>query len=113
MIDNQLILEALTSGSGFLVFFFMARIMSDTQLQTRESKDQVDLMVCVVVAFMWIRLFYFMFYSKEVSIMLITLLAMLWDVMEFLFIMVVYIIMATLFLQTLYQDRNKEYYTTI
>jgi len=32
MIDNQLILEALTSGSGFLVFFFMARIMSDSQL---------------------------------------------------------------------------------
>ena len=53
-----------------------------------------------------------MYFSDEIYKMLITLLAMLWDVMEFLFIMVVYIIMAMLLLQTLYQDRNDDNRTT-
>lgn len=72
----------------------------------------IDYMVCVVLAFMWVRFFYFMYFSEAISKMLITLLAMLWDVMEFLFIMVIYIIMAMLLLQTLYQDRNDDYRTT-
>tara|TARA_B110000285_G_C14964002_1_gene533100 strand:- start:10 stop:168 length:159 start_codon:yes stop_codon:yes gene_type:complete len=47
-----------------------------------------------------------MIIQEAVSKMLITLFSMLWDVMEFLFIMVLYIFFSTQVLQTFYQDQN-------
>ena len=87
----------------------MARVMNWEYLTERDTKDNIDLMVCVVCAFMWIRMFYYSFFLEKVSKMLITLLAMFYDVFEFLFIMVLYILMATLVFQTLYQNRNENY----
>ena len=105
-IDLQVFFETTQSVVSFVVFFIISTQIDWRYLGDRAKKDNIDLFAVTVQTISLARLFYFMIIQEAVSKMLITLFSMLWDVMEFLFIMVLYIFFSTQVLQTFYQDQN-------
>jgi len=82
-------------------------------LENQTQKDRIDMLVVVVLLLAMSRFFMLFLVLPSISKMLLTLVAMLIDVLPFAFIMACYIVIATQLFSTQYQDINFERYGTI
>jgi hypothetical protein len=71
------------------------------------KKNNIDWYVTAVIMLIWARFFLFFLVVPSVSKMLLTLVAMIYDVQSFFMVMIAYLMMATQIFQTLFQDSNE------
>mgnify|MGYP006977524615 CR=1 FL=1 len=86
------------SSSG--VFWYITHILDYKVMLNEAAKNNVDILVALVMALTWGRFFMYFLVVQNISKMLLTLVKMMVDVLPFAFILICYIIFATQWFST-------------
>jgi len=87
-------LDIVFAVSSFCVFQYITT-HDYTDLVNEEKKNTLDWLVSFVIMLIWSRFFLFFLVVPSVSKMLLTLVAMIYDVQSFFMVMAAYLLMGT------------------
>ena len=78
------------------------------KLLDSSTKSIVDYFMIFVLGISWLRFFVYFLVVRSISKLLLTLVAMIWDTISFMFIVCCFILIMASVFTTLYQDVNPD-----
>ena len=94
----------------YIISIFVISNLSPDIFLDSKAKDWVDYFVLLVLIVSWIRFFSFFLVIRDVSKLLLTLMAMITDTLAFILIVACFLIIMSSVFTTLYQDYNTDKY---
>ena len=91
-LDKFLMIDVASATLGFLLFFYVCFMTTPETLIEEVPKNKIDVVVALLMTLVLSRFFILQLVVPSVSKMMLTLFAMLWDVMSFNVIMLIYLI---------------------
>eukprot|EP00350_Pseudokeronopsis_sp_OXSARD2_P001981 CAMPEP_0170550742 /NCGR_PEP_ID=MMETSP0211-20121228/8748_1 /TAXON_ID=311385 /ORGANISM="Pseudokeronopsis sp., Strain OXSARD2" /LENGTH=433 /DNA_ID=CAMNT_0010857443 /DNA_START=189 /DNA_END=1490 /DNA_ORIENTATION=- len=111
-LDKWAILD-LTNGLFNLIAMFLIGSLDPLFYLHPANKDYYDYYMILVLCISWIRFFSYFLSIRNISKLILTLLAMVTDTLSFLFIMACFILIMASIFTTLYQDTNPDKYGNV
>jgi len=103
--DSYLTVDVLFATCAFVTQFFIV-LMGPDMFKKPADKDNIDLLMTIVIALGMCRFFMLFLVVESISKMLLTLKVMVADVWPFMVIMLAYYLIGTQTFSTLYQDEQ-------
>jgi hypothetical protein len=94
----------------YIISIFVISNLTPDIFMDSKAKDWVDYFVLLVLIVSWIRFFSFFLVIRDVSKLLLTLMAMITDTLAFILIVACFLIIMSSVFTTLYQDYNTDKY---
>lgn len=111
-IDKWTIVDGI-SAVLYIVAIFVVSNLTAADFLDSNSKDYVDYFVLLVLCMSWIRFFSYFLVIRDISKLLLTLIAMITDTLAFIVIVACFLIIAASVFTTLYQDYNEDKYKNL
>lgn len=100
-IDKWCLIDTINGVLNIIAVYIIAGIDPDKYINPK-NKDNIDYFMILVLCVSWIRLFSYFLVVRNVSKLLLTLLAMVADTLSFLFIVCCFILIMASIFTTLY-----------
>lgn len=108
-IDKWTVMDTLNGLLNIFAIFLIRGIVPEDYLNPH-TKDMYDYYMILVLCVSWIRFFVYFLVARDISKLLLTLIAMIADTLSFLFIVCCFILIMASVFTTLYQDTNPDKY---
>jgi len=108
-IDKWTIVDTLNGCINLIAMYVISNIDPRGYIEPM-YKDRIDYYMIMVLCVAWIRFFAYFLAIRNISKLILTLLAMVADTLSFLFIMACFILIMASIFTTLYQDNNPAKY---
>lgn len=108
-IDKWTALDTI-SAILYIVSIFVVSNLSPDDFLDSNTKDYIDYFMLLVLVVSWIRFFCFFLVIRDISKLLLTLVAMITDTLSFILIFACFLIIMASVFTTLYQDYNEDKY---
>jgi len=108
-LDKWTIVDA-TTAILYIVSIFVISSLTPQDFLNQKKKDYIDYFVLLVLAITWIRFFSYFLVIRDISKLLLTLVAMVTDTLAFILIFACFLIIMSSVFTTLYQDYNVSKY---
>lgn len=105
MFDKWTIMDSLSAILNITAVQLIQRIQPETLIIAR-WKDTVDYFMIFVLCICWLRFFTYFLVIRDISKLLLILIAMIGDTVAFMFIVCCFILIMSSVFTTLYQDTN-------
>lgn len=102
-------MDSLSAILNIGVVQLISNITPETYLDPKK-KDVIDYFVISVLCICWLRFFCYFLVIRDISKLVLTLISMIGDTLNFMFLMGCFIIIMASIFTTLYQDTNPEKY---
>jgi hypothetical protein len=97
----------------YIIAIFVVSNLTAADFLDPSSKDYIDYFVLLVLCMSWIRFFSYFLVIRDISKLLLTLVAMIADTLAFIIIVACFLIIAASVFTTLYQDYNEDKYKNL
>lgn len=111
-IDKWTLMDSLSAFLNVIAVIIIQRVSPEKYLEPK-MKDLIDYFMIIVLCVSWFRFFVYFLVIRDISKLVLTLLAMIWDTINFMFIVSCFIIIMASIFTTLYQDTNPEKYGSL
>lgn len=81
-----------------------------TFFMDKQSKDYLDYFMVIIMVISWVRFFFYFLVIRDISKLLLTIVAMVSDTFNFLIFTICYFLLMASIFTTLYQDTNPSAY---
>jgi hypothetical protein len=108
-LDKWTFMDTISAVLNILAIQVIKRVSPLTYLTPR-NKDYIDYFMILVLCVSWLRFFVYFLVVRNVSKLILTLIAMIGDTISFMFIVCCFILIMASIFTTLYQDTNAEKY---
>lgn len=108
-LDKWTIIDTVSAILYILAIFVVSNLTAEDFLD-QSGKDWIDYFILLVLWISWIRFFSFFLVIRDISKLLLTLVAMVTDTLAFILIVSWFLIIMSSVFTTLYQDYNEEKY---
>jgi hypothetical protein len=109
MLDKWTVMDTISAFFNILAVEVIKRVPASVYT-VPHSKDYVDYFMIFVLCISWLRFFTYFLVVRNISKLILTLIAMIGDTLSFMFIVSCFLLIMVSIFTTLYQDTNPEKY---